>query len=146
MQVCGSCRGRIASIASHSHRAGQYFRRGTAAPTTPRSRALLSHISATPQNHPGTSLRTHSLQVSACTLPQSHLFARTGQLAQQLSSVSTLRMASTASTEAPDWSAQKVRDTFLQFFQDRGHTFGMFNLVIQLHIPYAAQAMLKMNS
>ena len=33
------------------------------------------------------------------------------------------RMASDTPTETPEWTAQRVRDTFLQFFEDRGHTF-----------------------
>ena len=34
------------------------------------------------------------------------------------------RMASTNSTETPEWSAQRVRDTFLDYFKERDHTFG----------------------
>ena len=34
------------------------------------------------------------------------------------------RMASTAPTETPEWTAQRVRETFIKYFKDRGHTFG----------------------
>ena len=37
----------------------------------------------------------------------------------------TCRMATTTSSEAAEWPAQKVRDTFLKYFEERGHTFGM---------------------
>jgi hypothetical protein len=36
----------------------------------------------------------------------------------------TSKMATITSNEAPEWGAQKVRDTFLKFFEERGHTFG----------------------
>lgn len=36
----------------------------------------------------------------------------------------TRRMASNTSGDAHQWSAPVVRDTFLKFFEERGHTFG----------------------
>jgi hypothetical protein len=35
-----------------------------------------------------------------------------------------VRMVSTASAEQ-QWTASRVRDTFLGYFEDNGHTFGM---------------------
>lgn len=50
------------------------------------------------------------------------------------------RMASTASTETPEWSAQRVRDTFLKYFEDRGHTFGKLSTVNSLCIDQVTPA------
>lgn len=38
--------------------------------------------------------------------------------------VKIVRMASTISAEEP-WTASRVRDTFLGYFKQNGHTFGM---------------------
>lgn len=39
----------------------------------------------------------------------------------------TIRMASTTSVEE-QWTASRVRDTFLGYFKQHGHTFGMVNV------------------
>jgi alanyl-tRNA synthetase len=30
--------------------------------------------------------------------------------------------------EKHEWGAQRVRDTFLEYFKERGHTFGEFDI------------------
>ena len=45
----------------------------------------------------------------------------------QTPTLSTIaRMASAQS--GPDWTAQRVRDTFLDYFKQNGHTFGAFEI------------------
>lgn len=44
----------------------------------------------------------------------------------QKSIVQTVRMASTTSAEE-QWTASRVRDTFLGYFKQHGHTFGAVN-------------------
>ncbi|ETN37107.1 alanyl-tRNA synthetase [Cyphellophora europaea CBS 101466] len=44
-------------------------------------------------------------------------------------------MATTSSTGAPEWSAQQVRDTFLKYFEERGHTFVKSSPVVPLSDP-----------
>lgn len=45
------------------------------------------------------------------------------------------KMATSTATEAPQWNAQQVRDTFLQFFKDREHTFVKSSSVVPLNDP-----------
>lgn len=45
----------------------------------------------------------------------------------QKSIVHIFRMASTTSAEE-QWTASRVRDTFLGYFKQHGHTFGMVNV------------------
>lgn len=49
---------------------------------------------------------------------------------QSLQPRSAARMASTTA-DAPEWSAPKVRETFIKFFEEKGHTFGTL-----LPLPY----------
>ncbi|KAI9875815.1 MAG: Alanine--tRNA ligase, partial [Watsoniomyces obsoletus] len=49
--------------------------------------------------------------------------------------VTPVRMAPPASSDAPEWTAQKVRDTFLKYFEDRGHTFVKSSPVVPLSDP-----------
>ena len=87
-------------------------------------RAALTH------DRSGSLNRSPSLcrSLSRHSQPRSHnLLLRTARQAkflQPLYPLTAVRMATTSSTEAPEWPAQKVRDTFLKFFEDRGHTFG----------------------
>ena len=53
----------------------------------------------------------------------------------QVHTKTAARMASTASPETPEWSAQRVRDTFLKFFEDRGHTIVKSSPVVPLADP-----------
>jgi hypothetical protein len=120
MHVCGSGRGRIGSVAS----AGCHFWRAAPTSSSPWSRAFLSHISATPHTTSKFSCRTILGQTSARTYATYPPTAQKRPLPQALRTVTAHRMASSASSEAPEWTAQKVRDTFLKYFEDRGHTFG----------------------
>ena len=47
---------------------------------------------------------------------------------------SQFKMASIAA-DAPQWNAQQVRDTFIQFFKDRGHTFVKSSPVVPVNDP-----------
>lgn len=98
----------------------------------PQSRVPLSHNSTTSQTN--LSRPRQALSISYTIHTGRELCSRSGDahISSQLSTLSARRMASTASTEAPEWSAQRVRDTFLQFFEDRDHTFGIYNSSIYL--------------
>lgn len=48
----------------------------------------------------------------------------------------TFRMSSTAA-DSPNWTAQKVRSTFLEYFEGRGHTFGKSFLTMRIFILMA---------
>ncbi|WPH01595.1 Alanine--tRNA ligase [Acrodontium crateriforme] len=45
------------------------------------------------------------------------------------------RMASTAGHEEPEWTAVKVRSTFIEYFKERGHTFVPSSSVVPLSDP-----------
>ena len=97
-----------------------------------KSRVLRSHNSTDPLQVITTTSRPLCLHGHSHTLSAGAFKARKRPLLHGLSTTTARRMDSTASYEASDWSAQKVRDTFLQFFEDRGHTFGMFRTFYEL--------------
>lgn len=90
------------------------------------SRAAVTHAISrrnTPSFRPCRSLSTTSkphIQRSILRTAQSTNF-----LTARYPSISS-RMASTLPSEAPEWSAQRVRETFLNYFTGNGHTFGKF--------------------
>ena len=48
--------------------------------------------------------------------------------------------------QTTEWTAQKVRQTFLDYFKERGHTFGMFNPATEIQISYLAKPLLVVPS
>jgi hypothetical protein len=90
------------------------------------SRAVLTH--AFSRHSLGLPSSCRSLAVPARFL-QTHTSPATtarAKFRQQHCPSTTVRMATTTSSKEQEWPAQKVRDTFLKFFEDRGHTFGSY--------------------
>lgn len=76
---------------------------------------------------------SHQVQRPSTTLPRCSTWSKSPfrggvipQLLHQrwLLPYKTGRMASTT-TDSSKWSANHVRDTFIKFFEEKGHTFGM---------------------
>lgn len=61
---------------------------------------------------------------SCCSRPPLLRVLSTAQRTAKVRQHTTVRMATTTAGATQQWTAPKVRDTFLQYFQDRGHTFG----------------------
>ncbi|KAJ4526104.1 Alanine--tRNA ligase [Exophiala dermatitidis] len=88
-----------------------------------------------PQHHPPSSLGLKKLSATICSsrLALRHLppTLRTTKVPQH----TTARMASTTSGTAQEWTAPKVRETFLKYFEERGHTFVRSSPVVPLSDP-----------
>lgn len=57
----------------------------------------------------------------------------------------TSTMASSTLDPTQQWTAAKVRDTFLKYFEERGHTFGMSRERLRFLRPVLADIILKSN-
>ena len=109
-----------------------FWRFATASPS---SRAVKSHNSTNSQLLQNTPQR----YLSNFKLPSQRLRTQSQLTVQPIGLLSpgntAARMASTAPTETPEWSAQRVRDTFLNFFEEKGHTFVKSSPVVPLSDP-----------
>lgn len=127
MQVRGSGRGAIVPTGTGTtiHLTPTFWRAGTVSLATS-SRVALTHAFARHLAHsprPRHSLTPFSQAHNSILLLRAPLRAKF-LLPHHHSIAAT--MATTSSAETPEWSAQRVRDTFLKYFEERGHTFGTF--------------------
>jgi hypothetical protein len=81
-------------------------------------------------------LPPHILRPSARRLPfnpqNTRLFTRTRALSIPLhGNAQAANMSRTG--ETPEWGAVRVRQTFLDYFKERGHTFGMVDLYLHCY-------------
>lgn len=89
-----------------------------------RTRAALSHINI--QDYHNTSRPQANIASIFASLLIRRTFRGTFTPRNFVAAVPAIvRMASTA-PETPEWSAQRVRDTFLDYFKENGHAFGQY--------------------
>lgn len=90
----------------------------------------VTHFSWT-SKHLTTKARVHR---SYCLGPDIRTLHTTGHISGPYTKYIDVRMASTT-TDTPTWSAQKVRDTFLEYFKNKEHTFVKSSPVVPLSDP-----------